>query len=183
MLVSGTTGSGKSIFINSMLVTLMMRNSPESVKFVLFDPKTVELSKYRDEPHLLCPIVHTADEAKRVLEKLYEEMEFRYSRFYDTQSSNITEYNEEAEEYGVEKLPYIIVVIDEYADLVDADKSIANPIISLAQKARAAGIHLVIATQRPSTNVITGVLKANLPTHIALMMASMVDSMTVIGEI
>lgn len=183
MLVSGTTGSGKSIFINSMLMTLMMRNSPESLKFVLFDPKRVELSRYRDEPHLLRPIVHTADEAKRVLEKLCEEMESRYSRFFDTQSSNIAEYNEEAEEYGVEKLPYIVVVIDEYADLVDADKSIANPIISLAQKARAAGVHLVIATQRPSTNVVTGALKANMPTHIALMMASPVDSMTVIGEL
>ena len=182
ILISGTTGSGKSIFNNSLIITLMMRNSPETLKFVLFDPKKVELNRYKESPHLLCPIVHEANDAKRILDKLVAEMEDRYDKFYDTNSTNINEYNEDAEQNGVEKLPYIVVIIDEYADLVDSDKSIAIPVISLVQKARAAGIHLVIATQRPSTNVITGVLKANVPTHIALMMASAVDSMTIIGE-
>ena len=182
ILLGGTTGSGKSIFINSMITTLMMRNAPDQLRFVLFDPKHVELNRYKEEPHLLCPIVHTAEEAKRVLNKLVEEMEDRYAKFSDTNCCNITEYNEDAAQNAVEKLPYIIAIIDEYADLVDSDKTIAIPVISLIQKARASGIHLVIATQRPSPNVISGVLKANMPVHIALMMATIVDSMTLIGE-
>ena len=182
MLVCGTTGSGKSMFINSMITSLVMRNSPEQLKLVLFDPKRVELNRYKELPHLLCPIVHEANTAKDVLVELTNELERRYNSFFDTNSSNINEYNEDAKQNGVEKYPYIVVIIDEYADLVDADKTIYNPVISLAQKARAAGIYLVVATQRPSTNVVTGVLKANMPTHIALMTANMVDSMTIIGE-
>ena len=182
ILISGTTGSGKSMFINSLITTLVMRDSPEELKFVLFDPKRVELHKFKELPHLLCPIINEADTAKKVLVELNNELERRYDTFFKTSCSNITEYNEDAEENGVDKYPYIIAIIDEYADLIDSDKTIINPIISLVQKARAAGIHLIIATQRPATNILTGVLKANMPTHIAFMTANVVDSMTIIGE-
>ena len=182
ILISGTTGSGKSIFVNNLITTLMMRNTPDQVRFVLFDPKHVELNRYRDEPHLLCPIVKDADTALNVLNKLCEEMEERYRTFEEYYCCNVIEYNELAEEQGLTKLPYIIVVIDEYADLVDMKHSINDPVILLAQKARAAGIHLVIVTQRPSTKVITGALKANMPTRIAFMTSSMVDSVTLLGE-
>ena len=182
ILISGTTGSGKSMFINSLITTLVMRNSPEELKFVLFDPKRVELHKFKELPHLLCPIINEAETAKKVLVELNNELERRYDAFFKTSCSNIAEYNEDAEENGVDKYPYIIAIIDEYADLIDSDKTIINPIISLVQKARAAGIHLIIATQRPATNILTGVLKANMPTHIAFMTANVVDSMTIIGE-
>ena len=182
ILISGTNGSGMSMLEESIITSLMMRNSPESLKFVLFDLNKIKLNRFKDEPHLLYPIVHDANTAKHILNALCEEMERRYSSFYDTESCNIDEYNEGAEEYGAPKLPHIVVVFDEYADLVDQDKSIYNSVISLAQKARAAGIHLIVVTERPATNVMTGVLKANLPTRIALMMSNMVDSMTVIGE-
>ena len=182
VLIGGTTGSGKSMFINSLITSLIMRNSPESLKLVLFDPKRVELNRYKDEPHLLCPIIHDIHTAKKVLEKLNEEMEERYDAFCRTYCCNLSEYNEEVEQNGVAKYPYIVAVIDEYADLVDQDKSISFPIVSLAQKARAAGIHLIISTQRPTTNVITGVIKANMPTHIAFMVMNPIDSLTLIGE-
>lgn len=182
VLMSGTTGSGKSVFINTMITSLMMRNSPEELRFVLFDPKHVELNRYKESPHLLCPIVHDANEAKKILEKLIVEMENRYAAFYESNSCNIAEHNKELEMQGLPKIPHIVVIIDEYADLLDCDKSIANPVISLAQKARAAGIHLVVATQRPAPNVVSGVLKANLPLHIAFMTPSAVDSVVIIGE-
>ena len=182
MLCAGTTGSGKSIFTNSIIVTLIMRNSPDDLKMVLIDPKKVEMSRYKDMPHLLCPIITEAKEAKVLMEKLCQEMEERYQLFAANGCSNIKEYNEDAPGLGLEKLPYIMIFFDEYADIVDQCKEISMPVVSIAQKARACGIHLSIATQRPSTNVVTGVIKANLPTHVALMMASSVDSMTIIGE-
>ena len=182
VLIGGTTGSGKSIFLNNLITTLLMRNSPEQLKFLLFDPKHVELNRYRDEPHLLCPIVKDANEAVEVLNKLLEEMEERYSAFAKQYCCNITEYNEEAEEKGLTKLPYIVVIIDEFADLVDCNREISAQVLSLAQKSRAAGIHLVVATQRPTTKVVTGALKANMPTKIAFMMSNMVDSVTMLGE-
>ena len=182
MLCAGTTGSGKSIFTNSIIVTLIMRNSPDDLKMVLIDPKKVEMSRYKDMPHLLCPIITEAKEAKVLMEKLCQEMEERYQLFAQNGCSNIREYNEDAPGLGLEKLPYIMIFFDEYADIVDQCKEISMPVVSIAQKARACGIHLSIATQRPSTNVVTGVIKANLPTHVALMMASAVDSMTIIGE-
>ena len=182
MLCAGTTGSGKSIFTNSIIVTLIMRNSPDDLKMVLIDPKKVEMSRYKDMPHLLCPIITEAKEAKVLMEKLCQEMEERYQLFAQNGCSNIKEYNEDAPGLGLEKLPYIMIFFDEYADIVDQCKEISMPVVSIAQKARACGIHLSIATQRPSTNVVTGVIKANLPTHVALMMASSVDSMTIIGE-
>ena len=183
LLVAGTTGSGKSIYIHSIICTLIMRMSPDDLKIVLVDPKKVEMKKYTDMPHLLCPIITEADKAKVMLQKLCEEMNNRYELFSQNGSvSNIKQYNEIAPEYGVEPLPYIIVILDEYADLVDTCKEISMPVVSIAQKARAAGIHLLISTQRPSTNVITGVIKGNLPTHVALMTASYTDSITIIGE-
>lgn len=182
LLIAGSTGSGKSIFVNSLIVTLIMRNSPDDLKIVLVDPKKVEMARFKDMPHLLCPIVTDAVEAKYLIEQLCQEMEDRYVLFADNGVTNIKEFNEDAPGLGLAKLPYIIVVLDEYADLVDQCKEISMPVVSLAQKARACGIHLMISTQRPSTNVVTGVIKANLPTHVALMTASSVDSMTIIGE-
>ena len=181
-LVAGTTGSGKSIFVNSVIVSLIMRNSPDDLKMVLVDPKKVEMSRYKDMPHLLCPIITDAQEAKCLMDKLCEEMEARYMLFSEHGCSNIKEFNEDAPGLGLDKLPYIMIFFDEYADMVDQCKEISMPVVSIAQKARACGIHMCIATQRPSTNVVTGVIKANLPTHVALMMASYTDSMTIIGE-
>ena len=182
VLVSGTTGSGKSVYTHSIICTLIMRNSPEDLKLVLIDPKKVEMNKYRDIPHLLCPIINEANTAKLTLSKLVDEMNRRYNILDETACSNIRSYNAEAEENGWEKMPYIVVFIDEYADLVDVCKDISQPVVSIAQKARAAGIHMLIATQRPSTNVITGVIKGNLPTRVALAVASQVDSVTILGE-
>ena len=183
MLIGGTTGSGKSIFMNSLITTLIMRNSPEDLKLILVDPKKVEYFRFNDMPHLLCPILKEVKDTKYVLEQLVEELDKRYAAFNEIGCANIEEYNEDYVNYDwLKKKPYIVVVIDEYADLVDQDRSISAPLVTLAQKARCAGIYLVIGTQRPSTNVVTGVLKANLPTHIAFMMPSLVDSMTIIGE-
>ena len=182
ILIAGTTGSGKSIFVNSIIVTLIMRNSPDDLKLVLVDPKKVEMSRYKDMPHLLCPIITDPNDAKTLIDRLCKEMEERYMLFANNGSTNIKEFNEDAPGLGLEKLPYIVVVLDEYADIVDQCKEISMPVVSLAQKARACGIHLLISTQRPSTNVVTGVIKANLPTHVALMTASSVDSITIIGE-
>ena len=182
VLVAGTTGSGKSMLEESIICSLMMRNSPDKLRLLLIDPKKIQFNRYNDAPHLLRPIIRDVDAAKKALEQLCEEMEKRYTAYCEFDCCSFDEYNEAMEEKGYSKIPYIVVVIDEYADLVDQDKTIANPVISLAQKARAAGIHLIVATQRPATNVISGVLKANLPTHIALMMSNVVDSMTVIGE-
>ncbi len=185
LLVAGTTGSGKSIFVNSIIATLIMRNSPDDLKIVLVDPKTVEMTRYKDMPHLLRPIIYTAQETLRMARKLQEEMERRYKLFSESNgATNIKEYNQDCEAAGKseDKLPIIIFILDEYADLVDQCKELSLPVVSLAQKARACGIHLFISTQRPSTNVVTGTIKANLPTHVALMCASATDSVTIIGE-
>ena len=182
MLISGTTGSGKSVFVNSIICTLIMRNSPDDLKLVLVDPKKVEMSRYADMPHLLTPIITEAPKVKLVLDKLVDEMEYRYSIFSKNNATNIKEYNEDCEFNGNERIPYIVVVLDEYADLVEQCKEISFPVVMLAQKARACGIHLMVSTQRPSTNVVTGVIKANMPTHVALMTANYVDSTTIIGE-
>ena len=183
LLVAGTTGSGKSIFVHSIISTLIMRNSPDDLKIVLVDPKKVEMTKYRDMPHLLCPIITEAEKAKVCLQKLVAEMERRYAILADDpEISGIKDYNEKAREKGEETMPYIIAVLDEYADLVDQCKEISQPVVSIAQKARSAGIFLLLATQRPSTNVITGVIKGNLPTRVALATSSYTDSMTIIGE-
>ena len=183
LLVAGTTGSGKSIYTHSIVASLIMRVSPDDLKIVLVDPKRVEMTKYREMPHLLCPIITEADKAKVMLTKLVDEMNNRYQTFSDAdECSNIKQYNEWAKENNKDLMPYILVVIDEYADLVDNCKDISQPVVSIAQKARAAGIHMLISTQRPSTSIITGVIKGNLPTHVALMTADTVSSITIIGE-
>ncbi len=182
MLVAGTTGSGKSIFIHSVIMTLIMRNNPSDLRIVLVDPKQVEMTLYRNMPHLLCPIIVEPEQAVVCLNKLVDEMENRYRAFSQSQVTNIKEYNKLMKKENKETMPYILAILDEYSDLVDRAKDIARPVISLAQKSRACGIHLIISTQRPSTNVINGVIKGNLPTHVALMTASSVDSITIIGE-
>lgn len=184
MLISGTTGSGKSIFIHSIIMTLIMRTSPDDLKIVLVDPKQVEMTKYADMPHLLCPIITEPNDANEVMKKLVDEMdENRYRLFRETGCSDIKQYNEYCIDHpDYEPLPYIVAILDEYSDLVERCKDIARPVLSLAQKARAAGIHILVCTQRPSTNVINGVIKGNLPTHVALMTANSFDSMTIIGE-
>ncbi len=183
LLVSGTTGSGKSVFVNSLITTLIMRMSPEQLRIVLVDPKRVEMNKYKDIPHLLCPVVNEPQEAYVLMKRLVEEMEDRYRRFEMADcSTNVKEYNEYAEEHGIEKMYYILAVLDEYADLNDNCKELAGPVQSLCQKARAAGIHLMIATQRPTVNVITGTIKANLSTRVALSAASGQDSMVVLDQ-
>lgn len=183
ILVAGTTGSGKSIFVSSIISTLIMRLSPDDLKIVLVDPKKVEMTRYRDMPHLLCPIITEADKAKVCLQKLVVEMNRRYDLFSENpEVSNIRDYNNFAKELKTETLPYIVVFIDEYADLVEQCKDISGSVVSLAQKARAAGIHMCIATQRPSTNVITGIIKSNIPTSVALLTKTFNDSIIIIGE-
>lgn len=181
MLVAGTTGSGKSIFIHSVILTLLMRNTPQELRLMLIDPKKVEFSFYKEIPHLLCPNISEPRKAYNAMQKLVNEMERRYNLFVDNDVRDIEEFNVFAKEKGLEPLPFIVVFVDEYADLSDSCKEIEAPVVRIAQKARSAGIHLVIATQRPSVNVINGVIKSNIPTHVALMCSSAVDSGTIIG--
>ena len=183
LLVAGTTGSGKSIFVHSIISTLIMRNSPENLKLVLIDPKRVEFVKYRDIPHLLCPIINDPHKAKPLLDKLVEEMNRRYDLLAEGEGfQNIKEYNEYAEENGLNKIPTIIAIVDEFGDLVQTCKEISQPIILIGQKARACGIHLLIATQSPTSDIITGSIKSNLPTHVALSTSNFNQSVTIIGE-
>lgn len=182
MLVAGSTGSGKSVFMHSVIVSLIMRNKPDELKLLLIDPKRVEMNAYRDIPHLLCPNISEPNEALVAFNKLVEEMERRYSLFSEEYVNEIRDYNEVMEQKGLEKLPYIVIFVDEYADLSESCKEIRSPVVRIAQKARAAGIHLVLATQRPSVNVIDGVIKANISTHVALMVNNATDSMVILGE-
>lgn len=182
MLVSGTTGSGKSICVHSTILTLIMRNKPEELKLVLVDPKKVEMSFYEDIPHLLCPIITDMRKTYNCFKKLVDEMERRYDLFRAQRLRDIKGFNAWAKENDIQPLPYIVVFVDEYADLVEQVKEIREPVQRIVQKARAAGIHLCIATQRPSVNVIDGVIKSNVSTRLALMSASAVDSTTIIGE-
>ena len=189
MLVAGSTGSGKSVCINSMLVSILMRTKPDEVKLVLVDPKKVELSMYNGCPHLLTPVVTDPKKANIVLKKIVVEMENRYDLFEQSGTKNIAGYNAYIEkinktkdEYGkVKKLPYIVVIIDELADLMlVAAKEVEESIMRITQMARAAGIHLIVATQRPSTDVITGVVKANIPSRISFAVSSSIDSRTIL---
>ena len=172
MLIAGTTGSGKSVCVNGIICSILMRAKPSEVKLVMVDPKVVELSVYNGIPHLLRPVVTEPKQAAIALQKMVEEMERRYQVFSDSKTKNIEGYNEyvekwnkehKNEEYEKEKLPYIVVIIDELADLMMvAAKEVEDSILRITQKARAAGIHLIVATQRPSTEVITGLIKANM---------------------
>ncbi len=188
LLVAGSTGSGKSVCINSIIVSILMRAKPNEVKLVLVDPKKVELSMYEDIPHLLTPVVTNPKKANEILKNIVAEMEDRYERFKDTGTKNIAGYNEYVEKKNNNspdkkpKMHYIVVIIDELADLMlVAAKEVEDSIMRITQMARAAGIHLIVATQRPSTDVITGVVKANIPTRISFAVASSIDSRTILG--
>lgn len=182
MLVSGTTGSGKTIFMHSVILTLIMRNKPDELKLILIDPKKVEMGYYEKIPHLLCPNISNSNKAYVAMKKLVDEMERRYNLFAENRVRDIKGFNEFAKQNNLQPLPYIVVFIDEYADLVEEVKDIKTPVVRIAQKARAAGIHLVIATQRPSVNVIDGVIKANVAVRVALMVASQTDSISIINQ-
>ena len=183
MLVSGGTGSGKSVFMQSVIMSLIMRNRPDELKLVMVDPKRVEMACYDKIPHLLCPIIKDMNQAKVCIDKLCHEMERRYSLFEKAGYREINEYNDNyADEKNLVRLPYIVCIIDEFADLMDTNKNVLEPVIRLAQKARAAGISLIIATQRPTVDVVSGRLKANLGVRVALAMQSQVDSQTIINK-
>lgn len=192
LLVAGSTGSGKSVCINSILASILMRTKPDEVKLVLVDPKKVELSIYNGVPHLLTPVVTDPKKANVVLQKIVSEMENRYEIFERTGSKNITSYNDrlkrenesKTEEEKTKLMPYIVVIIDELADLMlVAAKEVEDSIMRITQMARAAGIHLIVATQRPSTDVITGVVKANIPSRISFAVSSGIDSRTILDMI
>lgn len=180
-LIAGATGSGKSVCINSILVSLLYRNNPNELKLLLIDPKMVELAPYNDLPHLIAPVITDVKAATESLKWVVEEMERRYKIFADIHVRNITAYNQKVS--YVERLPKIVIVIDELADLMMmSPQDVEHAIARIAQKARAAGIHMILATQRPSVNVITGLIKANVPTRIAFMVSSAVDSRTIIDS-
>jgi S-DNA-T family DNA segregation ATPase FtsK/SpoIIIE len=181
LLVAGQTGSGKSVMINTILTSLLYRNSPAELKLILVDPKRVELKPYDDIPHLLTPVITEPEKCISALKWAVAEMERRYSALSDVRKRNIGEYNSLKKEEG---MPYIVIVIDELADLMMmAARDVEALIVRIAQKARAVGIHLVLATQRPSVDVITGLIKANVPARIAFTTASQVDSRTIIDQV
>lgn len=181
VLIAGQTGSGKSVMINTLLTSLLYRNSPSDLKLILVDPKTVELTPYNNIPHLLTPVIVEPEKCISALKWAVAEMERRLRTFGDVSKRNIAEYNELKKEEG---MPYIVIVIDELADLMMmAARDVEALIVRLAQKARAAGIHLVLATQRPSVDVITGLIKANVPARIAFTVTSQVDSRTIIDGV
>lgn len=181
VLVAGQTGSGKSVMINTILTSLLYRNSPSDLKLVLVDPKMVELAPYNDIPHLLTPVITEPEKCISALKWAVAEMERRYRTLADSHKRNIDEYNSQK---GLERMPYIVIVIDELADLMMmAARDVEALIVRIAQKARAVGIHLVLATQRPSVDVITGLIKANIPGRIAFTTQSQVDSRTIIDQI
>ena len=181
LLVAGQTGSGKSVMINDILTSLLYRNSPADLKLILVDPKQVELKPYDDIPHLLTPVITEPEKCISALKWAVAEMERRYRALADAGKRNIGEYNLVKQEEG---MPYIVIVIDELADLMMmAARDVEALIVRIAQKARAVGIHLVLATQRPSVDVITGLIKANIPARIAFTTASQVDSRTIIDQI
>ena len=189
MLVAGATGSGKSVCINCILASILMTKKPDEVRLILVDPKKVELSMYNGIPHLLCPVVTDPKKAASALQKVVSEMEHRYDLFEERKVKNIESYNElvekenkhRREEDKLHRLPYYVVVVDELSDLMMvASKEVEDAIMRITQMARAAGIHLIIATQRPSTDVITGVIKANIPTRVAFAVSSGIDSRTIL---
>jgi DNA segregation ATPase FtsK/SpoIIIE-like protein len=184
MLIAGTTGSGKSVCMNSIIMSLLLKTSPDDVRIMIVDPKRVEMSAFNDLPHLLCPIITDAKKAAVALNKLVGVMESRYQMFQETGNKNIESYNRYAIDNNKEKIPYYIVIIDELADLIlVSSKEVEEAIRRITQLARAAGIHLVVATQRPSVDVITGVIKANIPTRIAFAVSSYVDSKTILDAV
>lgn len=189
LLVAGSTGSGKSVAVNGIISSILMKARPDEVKFMMIDPKMVELSVYNDIPHLLIPVVTNPRKASRALQKVVDEMENRYELFSKVGVRNIEGYNAKVEEFNAQSqekqipLPLIVVIVDELADLMMvASKEVEDAIIRLGQKARAAGIHMILATQRPSVDVISGLIKANVPSRVAFAVASGTDSRTILGE-
>lgn len=192
MLIAGTTGSGKSVCVNGIICSILMRARPDEVKLVMVDPKVVELSVYNGIPHLLCPVVSDPKKAAVALAKMVAEMERRYETFSESKTKNIEGYNAYVDKYNdsvreeyekKQRMPYIVVIIDELADLMMvAAKEVEDSILRITQKARAAGIHLIVATQRPSTEVITGLIKANIPSRISFAVGSGIDSRTILDQ-
>ena len=189
LLVAGSTGSGKSVAVNGIIASILMKARPDEVKFMMVDPKMVELSVYNDIPHLLIPVVTNPRKASRALQKVVDEMENRYELFSKVGARNIAGYNAKVAEYNAQSeykqvpLPLIVVIVDEVADLMMvASKEVEDAIIRLGQKARAAGIHMILATQRPSVDVISGLIKANVPSRIAFAVSSGIDSRTILDE-
>ena len=182
MLVAGATGSGKSVCINCIIASILMRAKPDEVKLVMVDPKKVELTMYNGIPHLLAPVVTDPKKASIALKNIVAEMEHRYDIFEQTKNKNIKSYNEFCKTHPeYQKMSYIVVIIDELADLMlVAAKDVEDSIMRITQMARAAGIHLIVATQRPSTDVITGVVKANIPSRISFAVSSSIDSRTIL---
>ncbi|MDP3758086.1 MAG: DNA translocase FtsK, partial [Candidatus Daviesbacteria bacterium] len=178
VLIAGTTGSGKSVLINAVIASLLFRNSPDQLKMILIDPKRVELTNYNGIPHLLTPVITEPEKILSSLKWAMAEMDRRYKLFQSVGVRNITGYNEMS---GFQALPYIVIIVDELADLMMfAPVEIENAITRIAQLARATGIHLVVATQRPSVDVITGLIKANIPCRIAFNVSSMIDSRVIL---
>jgi len=183
LLIAGTTGSGKSVGINAMLVSLLYRNSPDDLKLLMIDPKMLEFSIYNDIPHLLTPVITQAKQAIIALANMVVEMEKRYKLMSKTKTKNIENYNEKAKREGYDTFPYIVVIIDELADLMmTSGKDVEFYIARLAQMARASGIHLIVATQRPSVDVVTGLIKANLPSRISFKVGQKIDSKVILDS-
>jgi S-DNA-T family DNA segregation ATPase FtsK/SpoIIIE len=183
LLIAGTTGSGKSVGINSMLLSLLYRNSPDTLKLLMIDPKMLEFSIYNDIPHLLTPVITKPKQAIIALANMVSEMERRYQIMSQSKTKNIENYNEKAKKLGLDPFPYIVVIIDELADLMmNSGKEVEFYIARLAQMARASGIHLIVATQRPSVDVVTGLIKANLPSRISYKVGSKIDSKVILDS-
>lgn len=189
LLVAGSTGSGKSVAVNGIIASILMKARPDQVKFMMVDPKMVELSVYNDIPHLLIPVVTNPRKASKALQKVVDEMENRYELFAKVGVRNIAGFNAKLEEFNAQSeykqipLPFIVVIVDELADLMMvASKEVEDAIIRLGQKARAAGIHMILATQRPSVDVISGLIKANVPSRVAFAVSSGTDSRTILDE-
>ena len=183
LLIAGTTGSGKSVGINAMLISLLYRNSPDKLKLMMIDPKMLEFSIYNDIPHLLTPVITSSKQAVVALGNMVAEMERRYQLMSQMKTKNIEGYNKKAKKEGVPELPYIVVIIDELADLMmTSGKDVEYSIARLAQMARASGIHLIVATQRPSVDVVTGLIKANLPARISFRVGQKIDSKVILDS-
>lgn len=183
LLIAGTTGSGKSVGINAMLLSLLYRNSPRTLRLMMIDPKMLEFSIYNDIPHLLTPVITEAKKAITALANMVAEMERRYKIMSQTRTKNIESYNEKMKSEGGEQFPYIVVIIDELADLMmTSGKDVELYIGRLAQMARASGIHLIVATQRPSVDVVTGLIKANLPSRISYRVGQKIDSKVILDQ-
>ena len=184
LLIAGTTGSGKSVGINAMILSLLYRNDPDQLKLMLIDPKMLEFAAYEDIPHLITPVITEPVKAIAALANMVGEMERRYKLMADARTKNIESYNEKGKKLGTEPFPFIVVVIDELADLMmNGGKEVELSIARLAQKSRACGIHLVVATQRPSVDVVTGLIKANLPSRLSYRVGSRIDSKVILDAL